>query len=400
MPEKGHAQLIAKIIKEINDFGSIPFSRFMELVLYDHEYGYYMIEKIPSSVNGPRSRIGWQGDFFTAPQVSSLLSRALVRQVQEIDEFLGSPRGFCVVEMGGGEGNLAREFLLECSRQAPHFFQRLTYILVDRSPMMIQEQQRNLASLIEGGANISWRASLDEFSQGEISGVVLSNELIDAFPVHRVQMKNGELQEFYVSVEAGRFIERLGSASTPELPQYFHALGMQLSEDMTTEINLGALQWVKDVSRIVQQGVVITIDYGHTAQDFYSSERSTGTLMCYVNHSVNTNPYESIGLQDMTAHVDFTSLALTGQQVGLSVTGFTDLMHFFMGLGIEEMVGTQGPKSPDVQAARHLLKPHGMGRTFKILFQHKSDSIPQLSGLRHQAFFHDALFAGVKAGNC
>jgi len=266
--------------------------------------------------------------------------------------------------------------------------------------MMIQEQQRNLASLIDGGANISWRGSLDQFSQGEISGVVLSNELIDAFPVHRVQLKNGELQEFYVIVEEGGFVERLGPLSSRELSQYFHSLGIQLPEGMTTEINLGALQWVKDVRRIVQHGVVITIDYGHTAQDFYSPDRRTGTLMCYRNHSVNTNPYDSIGLQDMTAHVDFTSLALIGQQVGLSVTGFTDLMHFFMGLGIEDMVGTQGQESPDVQAAMHLLKPNGMGRTFKILFQHTGEAIPQLSGLRHQAFFHDALFAGVKAGNC
>ena len=177
MPEKGHEQLIAKITKEINGLGRISFSRFMELALYDHEFGYYMVEKTSSPAGGVKSRIGWQGDFFTAPQVSSLLPRALVRQVQEIDEFLGTPEGFSVVEMGGGEGTLAREFLLECSRRSPTLYQRLTYILVDRSPMMIEEQQRNLASLIDGGANISWRTSLDEFSHGEISGVVLSNEL-------------------------------------------------------------------------------------------------------------------------------------------------------------------------------------------------------------------------------
>jgi SAM-dependent MidA family methyltransferase len=400
MPENGHDRLIAKITKEINDFGRITFSQFMEMVLYDQEFGYYMVEKSSSPVRGAKTRIGWQGDFFTAPQVSSLLSRALVRQVQEIDDFLGSPEDFCVVEMGGGEGILAREFLIECSRRAPNLFQRLTYILVDRSPMMIQAQQRNLASLIDGGANISWRASLDEFSQGEISGVVLSNELIDAFPVHRVQMKNGILQELYVNFEGGNFVERLGDLSTPKLSQYFLDVGIQLPEGMTTEVNLLASQWIQDVSRFVRQGVVITIDYGHTAQDYYSVDRNTGTLMCYINHSVNTNPYESIGHQDMTAHVDFTSLALAGQQAGLSVTGFTDLMHFFMGLGIEDMVGTQGPESPDVQAAMHLLKPNGMGRTFKILFQHTGDSIPQLSGLRHRAFFEDALFTGINAGNC
>jgi SAM-dependent MidA family methyltransferase len=136
---------------------------------------------------------------------------------------------------------------------------------------------------------------------------------------------------------------------------------------------------------------VLTIDYGHTAHDLYRPDRRNGTFLCYFRHSVNDDPYVRVGEQDMTAHVDFSSLADAGRAHGLSVTGFTNQMSFLMGLGVEQMIGDLEPESPAFHAALHLLKPNGMGSTFKVLVQHKGIEPPRLDGLTFKPFFGSAL---------
>jgi SAM-dependent MidA family methyltransferase len=141
----------------------------------------------------------------------------------------------------------------------------------------------------------------------------------------------------------------------------------------------------------IHRGVVITIDYGHTAQDLYNADRADGTLLCYYSQMTSEDPYQRIGLQDMTAHVDFSSLATVGEAHGLHVTGFTNQMSFLMGLGVEEMMAQLEPESPEFRAAIHLLRPEGMGRTFKVLVQHKGIESPTLDGLTFKPFFGEAL---------
>ena len=139
------------------------------------------------------------------------------------------------------------------------------------------------------------------------------------------------------------------------------------------------------------QGIVLTIDYGHTAKDYYDPRRKDGTLLCYHRHSVNPNPYLQMGDQDITAHVNFSALAVTGERAGLSVVGFSNLTNFLIGLGVEQMVGNLEPESKEVQSAIQILRPNGMGQTFKVLIQQKGMESPSLRGLRFRPFFDSAL---------
>jgi SAM-dependent MidA family methyltransferase len=204
-------------------------------------------------------------------------------------------------------------------------------------------------------------------------------------------MAGGQPQELFVDYHDGKFTEVLRPLSTPQLATYLRRLKLTLPEGYRAEINLLALEWIKQVAQTLDRGVVLTIDYGHTAQDLYGPDRPRGTFLCYFHQMASENPFERIGIQDMTAHVDFSSLATVGEDAGLCVTGFTNQMSFLMGLGIENMIAQLEPESPEFRAAIHLLKPEGMGRTFKILVQHKGIEQPVLDGLRFTPFFGTAL---------
>lgn len=381
-----------KISAEIQKSGPMTFARFMELALYDSEHGYYMTWG--GEANRPpkgASPIGFDGDFYTAVCLHPLLAKALVRQVMEIDALLGSPASLTVVEMGPGDGTLARDILAECAAVAPDLFQRLTYLLIERSPALRHLQEETLSHLSQHPHRIAWVTSLEALSEQSVVGVVLSNELIDAFPVHRVRMTQDGLKEIHVHDQAGRFVERLCEPSTPDLLRFFQDQGVTLTDGYTTEVNLLALKWMHEVAGVLKQGVVLTIDYGHTAQDYFSQSRSTGTLRCYRSHQVTNDPYQYVGEQDMTAHVNFSSLALAGEQKGLATTGFTNLMSFLMSLGIDEMLDGEDPEGEAIKSATQLLRPHGMGTTFKVLIQHKEVSCPSLRGLTHRPFFDQVL---------
>jgi SAM-dependent MidA family methyltransferase len=142
---------------------------------------------------------------------------------------------------------------------------------------------------------------------------------------------------------------------------------------------------------VIDRGVVLTIDYGHTTEDLYGADRKNGTFLCYYHQTTSEDAYDRVGEQDMTAHVDFTALAQTGHQAGLDVTGFTNQMSFLIGLGAEQLLESLQPESPEFYAAIHLLRPDGMGRTFKVLIQHKGMAKPELDGLKFQPFFGSIL---------
>ncbi len=143
----------------------------------------------------------------------------------------------------------------------------------------------------------------------------------------------------------------------------------------------------------MHRGIVMTIDYGHTADDLYGPDRKTGTFLCYYNQTTTEDAFDRVGEQDMTAHVDFTALARVGQAAGLNVTGFTNQMSFLIGLGAEQLLESLQPESPEFFAAIHLLRPEGMGRTFKVLVQHANMAKPELDGLKFQPFFGSILAA-------
>lgn len=388
----GHPELVAAIASEIADSGPIPFVRFMELALYHPQFGYYM--RAPES---GQERIGWQGDFYTSSDVHPILGKALAKQAEQMHRLLGQPDPFTVIEMGPGKGLLARHFLSACERHFSLFFPRLRYVLIDRSPAMREIQRRNLAPWLDRPNVVTWVENLGQLAPQRVTGLFLSNELVDSFPVHRVHVTATGIRELGVDYRDGRFVECLLPLSSAKLAPYVRPLSAEWPEGYRTEINLQASDWITQIAGCVDRGFVITIDYGHTAQDLYRPDRKDGTFLCYWRHQANTDPFTRVGEQDMTAHVDFSNLAVAGEDHGLHTTGFTNQMSFLMGLGVEQLLQELEQDSREFKAAIHLLKPNGMGTTFKTLIQHKGIEKPGLDGLKYKAFFRSALTAPFAA---
>jgi SAM-dependent MidA family methyltransferase len=383
----GHPELVAAIASEIISSGPIPFVRFMELALYHPQYGYYMRQ--PDDAN--HERIGWSGDFYTSSDVYPILGHALAAQARQMDEFVGCSVPFTIVEMGAGKGLLARDCLTAIHANQDGFASRVRYVLIERSPAMRELQRQNLGPWLSTSGLVTWVEGLDGLAPQSLTGLFFSNELVDAFPVHRIQVTAGQTEELYVDYRDGQFVECLKPLSTTLLAQYLQRLHTIWPEGYRTEVNLHAMDWMEQVAQRIDRGFVMTIDYGHTAQDLYGPERRNGTFLCYSQQLTNEDPFIRVGEQDMTAHVDFSSLAAVGEEQGLHVTGFTNQMSFLMGLGVEEMIEELEPESAEFRAAIHLLKPDGMGSTYKVLIQHKGMTYPKLDGLKFKPFFGSAL---------
>jgi SAM-dependent MidA family methyltransferase len=372
-------QLVAVIREEIASGGPIPFVRFMESALYHPEYGYY---------TSPGEKIGWKGDYYTSSSVHPVFGELLGRQLIQMGSSLGE-EPFTVVEVGAGKGTLCWDILNFVRKEAPGFFDRLQYVIVEGSRALKEKQMAWLSPSFP--KHLLWKAEIPS----NLTGVVLSNELLDAFPVHRLRVDAASIQEIYVDWKDGRFVEVVDSPSSPALSAYLSRLDLRFSRPVELEINLRALEWIREVARALHRGYVVTIDYGHPAEALYAPQRLKGTLLCYYKHTANENPYLHVGEQDMTAHVDFTSLARTGEEGGLSLLGFTDQTHFLMGLGIAqrmEGVANQMERSPEARQAflamKQLMAPEKMGRVFKVLIQGKE--IPaeiRLDGLQFKPFF-------------
>ena len=363
----------------------------MEMSLYDPQDGYYMTAR--EAPEGPHQRIGWQGDFYTAPELSPLLARTLVQQVLEIDSQLGHPSSLAFVEMGAGTGVFARDFLKSCRAEAPALWQRLSYSIVERSPLLQNMQRQEIERGLGVGESspVQWLNSLAQLPDEAITGVFFSNELVDAFPVHRIKGMPDGLQEVLVDYEGGKFVERLSALSSPQVAEYVRHQGIVVGDGCTSELHVQAGEWMAEVASVLHRGVIITVDYGHSASDYYRSDRKDGTLLCYFQHTVSHDPYTRVGEQDMTAHVNFSALADIGSRHQVSLVGFTTLANWLMGLDVDVLVADLDQESQEVRALAQLLHPHGMGKTFKVLVQQKNMGTLSLKGLRFRAFFDDVL---------
>ncbi len=370
--------------------GRITFARFMELALYAPDEGYYT-----SRVG----LIGAKGDFYTAPHLTPVFGQLLARQVAEFWRRLGQPTDFQLVEMGAGQGLIASDILSEFYNNEKELWSNFSYIIVERSTPLKEGQRRRLKAVPDGAAlleKVSWR-DLSEFEPESVTGCFFSNELVDAFPVHLVQLENGEWREVYVGLNvAGEFQEEIGPLSTSTLENYFKLSGLDpasYEEGYRTEINLAALDWLQTVARALHRGYLLTIDYGYLAEKRYHPRRREGTLQTYNGHQVGTNPYLNLGHQDITVHVDFTALVKTGEAEGLNTEGFTTQAAFLLSLGMGEILanlsapGAQAGRSPkelltEIEVLKRLINPAGMGN-FGVLIQSKAvaENPTRLSGL-------------------
>jgi SAM-dependent MidA family methyltransferase len=387
--QAGRPELVSKLAIRMAHAGPLSFAEFMEAALYDPEFGYYTTAPL----------IGRDGDYCTSPETHPIFAELIGKQIAQAAEAIASSGEFTLVEMGAGRGSFAEHILHAYRRDYPRLLARLRYVIIERSPSLIRRQQEQLASLLRDGLPIRWLPSLAALPENSVTGVMFSNELVDAFPVHRVVKRALGLREIFVGWDPHeqRFIEIEAPPVVSTLDEYFGRLGIQLEDGQRADVNLEALTWMRDVGGRLRNGLVITIDYGHTARDLFAPIRKTGTFLCYYRQTVADNPYVRVGYQDMTAHVDFTSLALTGKSVGLAVTGFTNQLNFLVGLGIEAAFAGVEAESAEAGWMRSLLRPEGMGGTYKVLVQHKGIEAPLLDGLRFRPFLTDALFTGLSA---
>ena len=355
--------------------GRITFADFMAACLYEPGIGYY---------TSPGRKVGAEGDFYTSITVHASFGRVLAREIAQMWRTMGSPAGFTLVECGAGNGRLACDIMDFLAEREPVMYGGLRLVLVEQEPSLESAQREMLAAHIE---RLSW-LSPDEFASGRFtfSGCLYSNELIDALPVHRVVMTSDGLKEVYVTCRDGEFAEEAGEPSTPEIEAYLKRVDVALHPAQQAEVNLNAPQWLTAASKALKQGFILTIDYGHPAPELYAAHRKLGTLLCYYRHQTEENPYLRLGLQDITTHVDFTTLMKRGEELGLHNVWFGEQYRFLLSTGIiEEIEENERSAKADEEKLRlrltlkKLILPEGgMGDTFKVLIQSKGVDAPRL----------------------
>lgn len=307
--------LAAAIRAEIDAAGgAITFARYMELALYHPLHGYYRRAR-----PGP-GRAG--ADFLTAPETHPIFGRALARQIDEMRERLGDPPAFTIREYAAGGGALAAAILEELRPGARY--------------QAIEVNQHRRDELAERLPDVE---VLAEAPRGRrIVGVVVANELLDAFPVHRLVMREGRLREIHVRRTGTGFADDEREPSTPRLADRLESEGVRLGEGQQAEVNLGIDGWLAEVSATLERGYVVIVDYGYPAAELYAARRGAGTLLGYAGHRVVDDPYASVGRQDLTAHVDFTAVERAATALGLTTLGLTSQAEFLVGAGAEELV--------------------------------------------------------------
>jgi len=340
------ARLVDLICDEMSQSnGQMPFDRFMERALYAPSLGYYTA--------GAR-KFGEAGDFVTAPELSPLFARCLARQCQQVLNELG---GGDLLEVGAGTGAMAADLLLalETLEMLPeHYF------------ILLQARVPHLFNRVE------W---LDLLPESGFRGMVIANEVLDAMPVSRFKIEKTGVREGFVCWENDQFQAVWGNPVTQGLTDAISSLQERvgsLAVGYESEINLRADYWLQALSRSVEAGVVLLVDYGYPCSEYYHPQRFMGTLLCHYRHRAHDNPLILSGLQDITAHVNFTAVAKAGLDAGFKLGGYTTQAHFLLGCGLESLLMESDPHDIKrhmtlMQEVKRLTMPTEMGELFKAI---------------------------------
>jgi SAM-dependent MidA family methyltransferase len=349
-------QLIAREIERAG--GWLSFARYMELALYAPALGYYMA--------GAR-RLGRDGDFVTAPEISRLFGRTLAQQVKQLAEF-GLPE---ILEIGAGSGALAADLLLELERVSclPE-----RYLILELSPDLRDRSRDTLAAraphLLE---RVAWLNQLPP----AFNGTVIGNEVLDAMPVHIFECAESGIVELGVALRDGAFA--WAARETPEAARADR--GCFPETGYRTEIQIVARAFTRSLADALGRGVVLFIDYGFPQHEYYHPQRGGGTLMCHYRHRAHIDPFFLPGLQDITTHIDFSAIAGAGKDAGLEVLGYCNQAQFLINCGITELLAETpahdvAAYAPLASEAQKLLSPAEMGELFKVLALGKGISEP------------------------
>jgi SAM-dependent MidA family methyltransferase len=356
--------LVEELRRRIDADGPMTFRAFMEAALYHPRYGYY---RTSDGVTGRG------GDYVTSPEVHPIFGTLVAKQIIEFWAAMGRPATFDVVEAGAGRGLLARDILLRAAEDAD-FSAAVRYRICEPSELLRDAQRR---CLIEAGIDdrsVEW----SDVMPAGVRGCIVTNELLDALPVHRVVRRGDELLEVYVAHNGEGFRDEVGPLSDARLRTYFDALGLLPGDGCFAEVNLDAVEWIGSAAAALDEGYVLTFDYGYEARELYAPWRRDGTLLCFYRQSASSDPYQRVGRQDMTASVDFTTLRREGEAAGLHALAMTDQADFLVRMGIGDaltaVMQRERPVIEEYFARRNvvldLIDPAKLGR-IKVLLQAK-----------------------------
>jgi len=382
-----------QIEQEIRERGPIPFSRYMELCLYDPIAGYY-------SRNS--EQFGKAGDFYTSSDVHAVFGRLLARQFEEMWQALDRPQRLEILELGPGRGLFARDVLDWSQKKFPEFFATLTYTLQESSPALRAKLGETLHEHISSGRATMARSSgtvadksvcatranaaIHRACESETPVIVFANEFFDALPVEILSARG----KLHLAVEANHLSEIWLPPTAKELEFLDrHSVHPEASERI--EVPLAAQHWIAEIAAASRQGFLLIVDYGYTRNEQLAG-RHRGTLMAYRQHSASPNPYQAPGEQDLTAHVNFTALTSAAEQAGMHPQKLITQSQFLMGIGesaqfadaFEECRLPQERAKVALQL-KHLVSPIGMGDTFQVLVASRAveaEKVAALSGLQ------------------
>jgi SAM-dependent MidA family methyltransferase len=380
--DPGDPDLFRRILDEIASDGPLPFSRFMELALYDPERGYYMA----------RPRLGREGgDFWTAPEIDPVFGEMIGVQAEEMARRLGMPDRFTIREHGGGTGALAAALLASWQRSRSPLFREGVYEIVEISPTL-RERQREALAPFGGAARI---VSTDAIEAGapDAPGIVLMNEVLDALPVDRVRGgTGGRIEEIRVGEAGGRLVEVTVPAQPDlcaRLEEALAAGGHRLEEGQEVEVRRGLGEHLHRAVRTLSAGYLMVLDYGMEAAALYHPSRRAGTLMSYAGHRASPDLLSRVGRQDLTAHVDLSALRRAADTLGFVPAPSTTQMKFLLALGLLDRVAALD--NADLPPARReerrssmlaLIRPGGMGEMFHVFIAARGAGL-DLTGLRN-----------------
>jgi SAM-dependent MidA family methyltransferase len=360
--------LAARLRERIREAGPLTFREWMSAALYDEREGYYQRQGA--------ERWGRAGDYRTAPERSTLFAATFARYFTQLYDELNRPRVFHLLEAGGGAGRFAHGVLTALRRDAPHVYESLRYVFDEAGA----DSRRRAAELLAPFAGRVEFQRLSEMTDKLDCAVVFSNELLDAFPVHRVTLRGGRLLESYVGPDDdGGFVFVEGEPSTPRLAEHFGRLGVALDEGQAAEVNLEVAGWLARAAEVVGRGFVITVDYGDEAAALYGApHRRAGTLRSLRGHEFVEDVLSDPGGQDLTTTVNWTQVVAEGERVGLRTRSLERLDGFLLRAGLVEQLELEGARAAsgaEVAAlrldAREMILPGGMASHFQVLVQQK-----------------------------
>lgn len=343
---------------------AIPFRDYMELCLYAPECGYY---------NRPGRKIGKEGDFYTSASLGGMMGEALATWIGRLAGEGDEP--FELVEWGGGTGALAEQTLGALRERFPLAYERLRFTAIEASPVHRREMAERIAphaGKVRQADAAAWLAEPDDRFT-----IVVANELLDAFPVHRLRLRGGEWRELYVAAEGDAFVEREYRCANKELLDYVNGTGVAFADGQTADVNLLASEWIAGTVRRIARGHIVAIDYGDVASELFAPHRLNGTLLCYRHHQAHDDPYAHPGEQDITAHVDFSACITAGLAAGATEWSLATQREFLVEGGLLAMLQEHDGRDPFSPAARRnrairqLLLSDGMSELFKVLLMTK-----------------------------